>query len=359
MRARWRAGRGTALAQVDLLERTGGGDVAGGAGQGARRAGRAVERIEDWDDARYAVLPPRSALDQRLTLIHFRFLTLLGRVNTRRGWCELSQSGFAKQLGYARLSVVAAVKELVEWGYLEKLGQGATGSARCHYRVLIDEPETPAVATGEPQDVETCHPGDDTPTCHPGDDTGVTREVTDVSCIKTHYLDHRSEIIPPNPPKRGARERRVCEIDLILERLGHEDRDRARVIELLLRPVVTRLRVDAPSVEGSLKALADWGKARQASDKVLRAAAARVLEQRKSSVKVADLSDALVHPAVRAADLVKVSAGSAEWAAWLDHERRKSPTFATTIEGCSSWLFPSRWPPGHAETGAPGTEGAP
>lgn len=163
---------------------------------------RKVERIEDWDDARYSVTPPRAALDGRLTLIHFRLMSMLGRVNTRQGWCDMSQTLFAEALGYNRLSVVRAVKELVEWRYIDKRGQEETGSARCHYRLLVDEPE--------PLDVETCHvPGDTSPpegTCHVPGDTGVTSHVTDVLRIKTHFLDQRSEITPPLPPKAKAEE---------------------------------------------------------------------------------------------------------------------------------------------------------
>ena len=105
-----------------------------------------VQRIEDWDEARYAITPPRAALDPRLSLIHFRLMSMLGRVNTRQGWCDMSQTAFAEALGYNRGSVVRAVGELVAWRYVDKRGQDETGGSRCHYRLLIDEPEAPGAA---------------------------------------------------------------------------------------------------------------------------------------------------------------------------------------------------------------------
>ena len=153
-------------------------------------------RIEDWDAARYSFVPPRAALDARLTLIHFRFLVMLGRINTAQGWCSLSQTEFAKAQGYARPSVSRAVGELVEWRYVEKHGQDESGSSRCHYRMLMDEPE--------PTEIDTCHLPRDTPQsgveCHLPRDTSVTSQVTDVSPTKDTLRRSEIEDLPPSAP---------------------------------------------------------------------------------------------------------------------------------------------------------------
>lgn len=175
-----------------------------------------VQRVEDWDNARYAITPPRAALDDRLTLIHFRLMAMLGRVNTAQGWCEMSQTMFAKALGYARGSVVRAVKELVDWRYVEKLGQAEAGSARCHYRLLVDDPEPLELDdphgdcdTESEGDNGTCNVPRDTSTCNVPGDTCVTSNVTQVSRTKDTALDQRSKITPQTPQVAG-----VCEVGI-------------------------------------------------------------------------------------------------------------------------------------------------
>lgn len=128
---------------------------------------REVERIEDWDDARYAHVPPRAATDERLTLVHLRMLILIGKVNTKQGWCQLSQKAAADLFGMHRKTVNAAVADLVAWGYVDRRTQTETKTSFCHYRVLIDEPE---FAEGVPPQDGT-PPGGGVP---PYEGTGVT-----------------------------------------------------------------------------------------------------------------------------------------------------------------------------------------
>jgi hypothetical protein len=342
---------------------------------------RRVERVEDWDDARYAVTPPRAALDQRLTLIHFRLMTMLGRVNTRQGWCEMSQTKFAAALGYSRGSVVRAVGELVDWRYVEKRGQEASGSALCHYRLLIDEPETedddgaaeamtpaaaqvavPPLAASENG---TCHVPRDTPTCHLPRDTGVTSHVTEVSRRKHTTLDQRSEITPPPPdggkregkpsdgsegqadgsPDRPARRRSGPDWDrlLALARTGDPARDLA--LDVLVAPVVAQRRLDAPVASVAVRAIASHVATRGLTERQLAAAARFLLETRKATVKPSDFDLALDQGVVKMAEKITIRRGTPEWEAWAGHLRRTRPSMAAHMDGCGTWFVDSPFPP--------------
>ena len=152
-----------------------------------------VQRLSDWEDARYSTVPPRASRDNRLSWTHGRLLIELGRVNTKQGWCELSQKALAEVLGIARQTINIAMAELVEWGYVQKKSQQQTGTAFCQYRVTIDDP-------AKQGDVSAT---DDTPLAEdvsPTDDTRVRSGVTPVSGASTDtHLDHRSKITPPTP----------------------------------------------------------------------------------------------------------------------------------------------------------------
>lgn len=158
-----------------------------------------VPRVQDWDRARYSIVPPRSALDGRLTVIHTKILIYLGRANSDDGWCEMSQAIFAKDLGYNEGSVSRAVRELVQWEYLDKKGQKETGSVHCHYRVRIEKPNI--ANDGETTENTTFDVVRDT--SPEGDrydvvrDTGRTQDVKPVSPHKQTLLrssDHKNSI---------------------------------------------------------------------------------------------------------------------------------------------------------------------
>lgn len=170
---------------------------------------RAVERIEDWADARYSHVPPRAAIDTRLTLAHFRILVLIGKVNTQHGWCQLSQSATADLFDMHRKTVNTAVTDLVSWGYVQKRNQAETKTSFCHYRVLIDavDADETEAGTGEGGVPPTSYtPGDrgvpstDGTGVTSGSYTGAVREVTP----PLSKIDHRSEITPPTPQGASA-----------------------------------------------------------------------------------------------------------------------------------------------------------
>lgn len=99
-----------------------------------------VQRLEEWDSARYSITPADAWIDDQMSLVHHRVLSAIGRVNTQLGWCEFSQTAFAKLIGNSRQAVSEAVNDLVRWRYVEIKRQTKTRSAVCHYRILIDDP---------------------------------------------------------------------------------------------------------------------------------------------------------------------------------------------------------------------------
>lgn len=307
---------------------------------------RKVEQIEDWDNARYAITPPRAALDLRLTLIHFRLMSMLGRVNTQQGWCEMSQTAFAEALGYARGSVVRAVKELVEWGYVEKRGQEASGSARCHYRLLIDEAE-------EPDDDATCNVEGDTPTCNVAGDTGVTSHESDVSRT-WDTIEERSKIKDhsPSPSADGARgegrsiddgEREVGtpEAEQILAELARAGVD-PPVINLLLRPVLTRRRFSNGDRVATLLGLGK--RARGLEPEALKRAARDVLDAGVMTIKAERFGKA-VDDAIRAGARVVIKPSTPQWDRWMDHLDQVDPAMAALARKIGTCQVRTEWPP--------------
>lgn len=188
-----------------------------------------VQRVEDWDEARYSVLPARVAMDERLEKSHLLVLIYIGRVNTQNGWCEFSQTSAADLFGLRRQAVNAAVSDLTEWCYIEKLSQQETKSSVCHYRVLIDSPDCDDEDVSAPGDTATTDhvsaPGDTPPEggvrsrrhpCPP-QQTPVSAPSTDTHC--------RSEIkdLPPLPPAASATqdggEGEDCSNQIFIDRL--------------------------------------------------------------------------------------------------------------------------------------------
>lgn len=184
-------------------------------------------RGERGEDARLSIMAGRTATDLRLTLVHFRILSHLGRFNHRKGWCRLSQAGLAEMFGVGRQAINAAVRELVEWQYIEKQSQAESGESFCLYRIVIDRDDEGGVScTGDTSQagaqgggVSSTH--DTPPSCvaegecrvqatpvsAPGD-TRVALEATPPkSAVKTRARDRHIDHVdkPPLAPRGGAR----------------------------------------------------------------------------------------------------------------------------------------------------------
>jgi hypothetical protein len=153
---------------------------------------------------RYSIIPGDFVTDERATLVHFRVLTALGRRINRAGWCRYHQSEIASAIGYSRQYVNATLKDLVEWGYVEKRGQSETNRNICSYRVLIDpQPGNPRTLVavddgfheadddvqddgGQPVADDHTKKLDTTPVHTKISDTGVRSDRTPVSGLTRH-----------------------------------------------------------------------------------------------------------------------------------------------------------------------------
>lgn len=346
---------------------------------------RQVERIEDWENARYSMVPPRASRDSRLSVIHLRLLMEVGRVNTQHGWCEMSQSDFAARWDYNRGSVVRAVKELVAWRYLEKRGQQETHGARCHYRVLIDAPEEDEAAAelldGEPDEVATlrkvrtvqnevtCHVAGDTPpdgTCHVAGDTGVTYDVTHVSPIRVTYLDQRSKILPPNPREAGEQkddldgqkagapaapakpapafaDRQATLLATLAAEVDHQ------ALAVLFRPLLTERRWSSAAPLDDLIAAARLAKGLPRP--ALEAAWRLVRDSGVATVKPERLREA-IEAARKGGAMLVIRPGSAQWARWLAHFEATDQPQARVMRSQPSWMVRAEWPPSGNGTSA-------
>lgn len=300
-----------------------------------------VQRLTDWDDARWSNTSARCADDLRLTAVHFRLLQYLGRVNSHYGWCELSQTGLAARWGLARQSVNAAVGELVEWGYVEKRGQDETRLSVCHYRIIVDAPvcETPLGGVS---------PVDDTPAeggVSPVDDTSVTQEATPVSPLTTHKEDQRSKT-PPLPPAGGDSSDARAESFLAKLRAEHPH---DVVVERLIAPLLAARRFSAADALEALRGLrkSAHGLPSPHVDKILELVLALDLKV----VKAERVEDAIA--AVRKGGLMLVVArGEPQFAAWQRHFEQHEPRQAALMARSDKWQVRNPWPPKSSDNGA-------
>lgn len=116
---------------------------------------------------RYSIIPGDAVLDRRITEIHLRVLCVLGRHTDANGWCQVNQGRVGEQLGYSRQHVNRALKELVEFEYVEKVDGERDNGGRTvsKYRVLMDRDERSSANDGD----ENLSPVGDTPVTSEGD----------------------------------------------------------------------------------------------------------------------------------------------------------------------------------------------
>ncbi|MGE0022489.1 MAG: MarR family transcriptional regulator [Hyphomicrobium sp.] len=307
---------------------------------------REVERIEDWDDARYSHVPPRAALDERLTLAHLRVLVLIGKVNTQHGWCQLSQKDTAELFGLNRQTVNAAIADLVGWRYVEMRTQAQTKTSFCHYRVLIDEPEGGVSSTGDTPPGGGVSSPDDTGVGARGD-TGVVPEAT-----PPMYKEHAREItdqrsLPPKSPSGGPSAKPVHgqwkadALAALRERGRHRD-----AIEALIAPLMASdKRLSLGKGAALVDALADLALAAHGVPRpALDAALARLLAQPKKLTP--SVIRAEIDVARRCGAMIVIRRGSPQWARWHEHYRASGQAFsARFMDNNDAMQVPSEWPP--------------
>jgi hypothetical protein len=331
---------------------------------------------------RLSILPGRFCEDARADIYHHRVIQALGRHTDNDGWCRVRQQVIADAISASRATVNRKLADLVHWGYVAKHAADTSGRS-IFYRVIYDSPAIPEPhgSENDPDEApdfidqfELVFGGPVTDGLQAGynsdaDNGGacnppVTPAVTPSSytCCNSTAVTHNdpsqrssSTTLPPYPPaergggesgvSRSRRKRRSDEIADLLADLRAERPQRARVLDLLLAPVVSQRRLDAPSLRMSLVALADWPKLGQQADAVLMAAAKHLLDTRKASVKPADIQEAIEAPHVQAAGQFLIRAPSRQWDAWLAYMRALRSPLVRHIESCTAWTYPTEWPP--------------
>lgn len=152
-------------------------------------------------DPRYSLFAARAVFDPRLTATDVRVLAALGTYTNKQGWCNPKQATIAVRVGVSRTTVTAAMKRLLETGYLEVQAQVVAGRGQTanNYRVILDLDPMSAWTTPE-ADVSL----DDTP-MSAQTTAGVVPVARGVSnCADTHR-EHSQENDPSSSLPAQAR----------------------------------------------------------------------------------------------------------------------------------------------------------
>lgn len=274
------------------------------------------------EDARYAVLPARAADDLRLSGLHLRLLTHMGRWNHRKGWLRISQTEIAERWGVSRQRLNMAIADLVTWLYVEKRSQAETGEACCHYRTMIDTDDGVRAHSSTELPQEDVSPTGDTPQdadVSPTGDTRVIPEVTHVSPTKdtkedlTIVIDQTHTHTVPKPPC-------VRELDRCLQ-----DGVDPLVVEQFIAPLLGSLRWP-PGIDDRQAFLAGIGRTLAGTPPALLAEAATAALAGRTVWPSAALAKQIVERCQRKTDPgsaapVRLLPGSPGYEAWLRHYR--------------------------------------
>jgi hypothetical protein len=355
---------------------------------------------------RYSIIPGDFATDARADVCHFRVLNLIGRHTDAEGWCRLKQIAIGAQIGLTRETVNRKLKDLVEWGYVEKSADDATGRA-IFYRTIMDR-GAPPKDTGDDGNA----PGDDQPDMqlpHASDgnegrvsggshveyNSGQSARETSLGpvsdgshveynpdgelhptcdrmnhtrCDRTqsHYNDPSLTTLSPLTPQAGDRDDDdgSDEVDAVAaqtaSRRAHaalatlaDDRPRPHLaIDGLLAPLLAQRRFSAAdplvAMRDIARRLAGFPDAHVA--KVLELVLAHKLRTIKADRVIAAIES------VRIGGLMLVIvAGSPEFAAWRRHLDKTHPKLGRIMAAQSKWQVPSQFPPGAPQPTQPDT----
>jgi len=121
---------------------------------------------------------------------------------------------------------------------------------------------------------------------------GALHQVKEIHFVKNSIRNFQGKnSTPPLPPaRRGARERAI---EFEFQEAIDQQPDRRRVVDLLLRRLLTTRRLDAPSKAGTIRAIADWSMAAALPDEALTEVCDDLLAARGYSVKASDIEGAI------------------------------------------------------------------
>lgn len=151
--------------------------------------------------------------------------------------------------------------------------------------------EAHSARPGEVNSLGPCEP--DAPPCEPDDADRVKM----VHAYKDELSTEPSTKNPPPLPPAGGRvgrTRRGSEIEDAISAVIADRPDNANrrfAIEALLAPIVRQRKLDAPSVEGTLRSLADWLALKALTEDEATAICSAVLATRRATVKPSDIED--------------------------------------------------------------------
>lgn len=304
---------------------------------------------------RYSIIPGDFAADQRADVGHFRVMNLIGRHTDAHGWCRLKQLKIGKEVGLSRETVNRKIKDLVDWGYVDKRSADATGRA-IFYRTIMDRPgPLPVVQNDDaagpdfgPDAPELDLPepptGRVTPASHavttkkPSCNRHVIRSLTPgVSAARTSGVTHAATAnndpsltatssttkkdSPPPPRKRGARERARSNLVSGWLELLAADGVNMHVVELLLRPVLSSLSVEHAAPVDLLRSIRDQRVLAEIPSHVLSRLAVHIKECRKKLVSVKDITDEIA-AVTKNVPMLVITPEDPNWDAWCEDLRR-------------------------------------
>jgi hypothetical protein len=312
---------------------------------------------------RYSIIPGDFAADARADVGHFRVINLIGRHTSKSGWCNLKQLNIAIELGLTRETVNRKIRDLVDWGYVEKRSIDATGRA-IRYRTIMDRPASPPLLDSGDEDDEATG-GAVSDGSHVGCNTGGTCNpplTSDVSAKDHIRCDHRKSQQErsslndqvKNPKPRSAAGATGLEVDspelvgkasALIVKLKTSGTDEG-VVEHLLRPILQSRRFSAADKAGELLRLV--AVAKDLPVEALADAAKYVLDSDVQTIKPQRIAEAITRARSLSA-IVVIRKGSAEWQAWHDHFAVTDKKQAEMLDRFDAWQVPTRWPPRRGE----------
>jgi len=153
----------------------------------------------------------------------------------------------------------------------------------------------------------------------------------------------------PGRQSPGTTKRRQPDWDRILVSARSADPARNLVLDLLVAPIVTTRRLDAPSASAAIDAIVGYAVSKGLGEKGLRAAAGH-LSGRRATVKPSDFEDAIrfgasVEHARATMPAIVIRRGDMAWADWLAHvAATEGAEAAAAIEADGELRAPCRWP---------------
>lgn len=331
---------------------------------------------------RLSIIPGDFAEDLRADEAHFRVLNLIGRHTDQSGWCRLKQIGIANAIKLTRETVNRKIRDLVDWGYVEKRSADATGRA-IYYRTVLDRPAPlPPVAAADldpmtdDEAADACETspgpvndgshvgynasGELHTTCDPRITSGVIPTITPGVIVYDHTERTSLTTSPPKSPNGGLQSSNLNSKqgsgtpDLVAALRARLAGRHADAVEHFIAPLVAsgkRLSLGRDAVD----ALVEIAGAAHGIPRPALAAAVERLKAQATKATVRAIR-AELDTARAAGALVVIRKGSAQWARWSAHFDANDPQQGRTMARFDVWQVPSEWPPASASA-APAANG--